>query len=223
MTSRSIVTDGNLTHLLGDGSKVPDHSAIVFELRTKYKPILRNDYFINAPKRYNLKSIPNGFMSSDLFKLALQTIITRIESARETQGEIDVIYENLCEVIVSEMNASIPIFDTSKRSMKHFKSTKPYWNGELKGLWNAMHDTETRFLRFHRNNAAKSRLRTEVLSAQKNFDLKLRQAERSYRQSFCSVIETMTTETPNEFWQKNKKNRSSKVCRNTYGNLRSKW
>ena len=89
MTSRSIVNDGNLTHLLGERSKVPDHSAIVFEFRTKYEPQLRADDVTNAQNSYKLKSIPADFMSSDLSKLALQTIITRIESARETQDKID--------------------------------------------------------------------------------------------------------------------------------------
>ena len=220
MTSRSIVNDGNLTHLLRERSQVPDHSAIVFEFRTKYEPQLRKDDVTNAQKRYKLKSIPADFMSSSLSKLALQTIITRIESARETQDEIDVIYENLCDVIVSEMNTSIPVFDTGKRSRKRFKSTKPYCNDELRDLWNAMHETEKRFLRFNGNNAYKSRLRTEFLNAQKNFDRKLRQAERAYRQSFSNDIESMTTENPNEFWEKIKKlgpRKSSEIPMETYG------
>ena len=204
MTSRSVVNDGNLTHLPGERSKVPDHSAIVLEFRTKHE-IHSKDNATSAQKRYKLKSLPNDFMSSNLSKLALQTIITRIEFARETQGEIDAIYENLCDVIVSEMNTSIPVFDSSKKSRKRFKSTKPFWNNELRDLWNVMHETEKRYLRFHGNTAAKSRLRTDFLIAQRSFDRKLRQTERAYRKSFCNDIEGMTTENPNEFWEKIKR------------------
>ena len=120
MTSRSITDDGNLTHLLGERSKVPDHSAIIVEFRTLHESLNRhndptNNRNSHGQKCYKLKSIPNDFITSDLSKLALQTIITRIESARETQGEIDAIYETLCYVIVTEMNNSVPAFDISKR------------------------------------------------------------------------------------------------------------
>lgn len=34
ITSRSIIENGNLVHLLGERSKTPDHSAMVIEFRT---------------------------------------------------------------------------------------------------------------------------------------------------------------------------------------------
>ena len=144
-------------------------------------------------------------MSSDLSRLALQTMISRTESARETQGEVDSIYENLYNAITTEMENSIPVFDTSKVSRKCFKSIKPFWNNELKNLWNIMHAKEKQSLQFNGHASTKRLLRTEFLTSQKQFDRKLRQEESNYRQSICSDIENMTTENPNEFWEKIKK------------------
>ena len=146
MTSRSIIDKGNLTQLLGERSKVPDHSALIVEFQSlnvlsKHDDVTSN-WTTGGKKWFKLKSIPNDFMSSDLSRLALQTMISRIDSARETQGEVDSVYENLCKVITTEKENSIPIFDTSKGSRKRFKSTEPFWNDELKNLWNIMHAKE---------------------------------------------------------------------------------
>ena len=74
-------------------------------------------------------------------------VIDRIESARETQSEIDdtCIYENLCNVIFTEMYNMIPCFDTSRRTKRRFKASKPYWNNELR---NTMYLKENLSLKF---------------------------------------------------------------------------
>lgn len=63
------------------------------------------------------------------------SIIQVIEQCRETQENIDKIYENLCTEIISEMDDRIPkyCFDNSKN--RH-KNKKPYWNDCLTELWN---------------------------------------------------------------------------------------
>lgn len=90
-------------------------------------------------------------------KLALQYIIQKIESARETQTEIDNIYTNLCDVIIAEMDNLIPCFDTIKKTNQRFKASKPYWNGELRELWNTMYAKEKLFLKLNgRTTSVKS-------------------------------------------------------------------
>ena len=94
LTSRSIIEDANLFPHLGERSKVPDHSALTVEFRTLHSAqnLEGNSAHtgcLNGAKRYKLRSIPNEFLSSDLSKLALQNIIGRTESARETQNEIN--------------------------------------------------------------------------------------------------------------------------------------
>ena len=207
-TARSIIEDGNLFGLLGDRSKAPDHSALITEFRTSH---IGTGFYTDEndvtceKKRYKLKSTPRDFLSSDLLKLALQTIILKIESARETQTEIDTIYNDLCNVITTEMDKCIPRFETGKKTKRRFKSHKSYWNEDLSELWNAMHSKEKQFLNFNGRSSIKTQLRREFLSSQKRFDKSLRQYERAYKRSVCDDIENMTSENPNEFWEKIKK------------------
>ena len=105
-------------------------------------------------------------MSSDLSRLALQAVITKIESARETQSEIDNIYATLCDAIITEMDNCIPLCDTSKRTRKRHKTQKPYWNDELMNLWSVMHAKEKLFLNCTGRPHTKTQLRLEFLASQ---------------------------------------------------------
>ena len=207
-TARSIIGDGNLVGLLGDRSKAPDHSALIAEFRTSHinTGYDTDEAGVNCERpRYKLKQTPRDFLSSDLSKLALQTLILKIESSRETQVAIDTHYDDLCNVIITEMDKCIPRFETGRKARRRFKSHKPYWNEELTDLWNAMHDREKQFLNFNGRSSIKTQLRMEFLSSHKRFDKRLRQYERAYKRSVCDDIENMTSENPNEFWEKIKK------------------
>ena len=112
--------------VLHERSKIPDHSILLAEFRI-------HDTTCQSPpsssatcstKRYKLNAIPVDFLSSNISKLALQSVIQRIESARETQNEVDDIYSTLCKLLVAEMDANIPNFDTSKRTKKKKKNKK---------------------------------------------------------------------------------------------------
>ena len=85
---RSVIEDGKLTSLLCERSKTPDHSALITEIRVSHFPRSRQPVNNNTRdrKKYKLNSIPQEFLSSDLSELALQAIISKMESARETQN-----------------------------------------------------------------------------------------------------------------------------------------
>ena len=51
----------------------------------------------------------------------LQDIISKTESFRKTQSEIDNIYSSLCDTIITEMDNCIPRCDTSKKTRKRLK------------------------------------------------------------------------------------------------------
>ena len=77
-TARSIIEDGNLSGLLGERSKAPDHSALIAEFQTSH--ICTDNYDTHNEeasdrKRYKLKAIPRDFLSSNISRLALQDII----------------------------------------------------------------------------------------------------------------------------------------------------
>ena len=109
------------------------------------------------------------------------------------------------------MDKCIPRFETGKKTKRRFKSHKPYWNKELSELWNAMHSKEKQYLNFNGPSSIKTQLRREFLSSQKRFDKSIRQYERAYKRSVCDDIENMTSENPNEFWEKNQEARAEKL------------
>ncbi|CAG2190911.1 HMGCR [Mytilus edulis] len=106
ITTCSIVEQSNLFSLLGERSKVPDHSVLTTEFKTNctYSTKSQVPQECVENKRYKLKSIPNDLFASDLSKIALQSIITQIERTRKTQTHIDEIYSKLCDIIIDEMN-----------------------------------------------------------------------------------------------------------------------
>ena len=140
-------------------------------------------------------------MDSDLSRLAILDIIQKIESARETQTNIDSIYEELCSTILNEMNDKIPKYDTSRSTHRGYKCSKPYWNDNLSFLWSEMRNKERLFLKCTGRNR-RSTLRQEFKNAQSVFDKQLRKTERAYRRTMADDIETMSTSNPNDFWKK---------------------
>lgn len=140
-------------------------------------------------------------MKGDLTRQAILHIISRIEQSRETQNEIDAIYEQLCQFISREMETSIPKYGITKKTNKRLKNKRPYWNEELQSMWNLVRDKENVFLKFRGNNRSKSCLRAEYTTARDKFDKTLRREERAYRRSKALDIERMSTTNPNDFWR----------------------
>lgn len=109
ITTRSVIEQNNLFQFLGERSKIPDHSILLAEFKTLTNISEYRRSKIDKSKRFRLKSIPNDFFGSDLQKAALQTLIQRIETTRETQSHVDNIYSDLCTLIVDEMYCKIPV------------------------------------------------------------------------------------------------------------------
>lgn len=86
-----------------------------------------NDYnneFVSSPK-FNLNRIPTDFMSSELTRMTLLNIISSIERCRESQSDIDAIYQKLCDCIITEMNNYVQkITMSSKTKQKRNINTK---------------------------------------------------------------------------------------------------
>ena len=88
LTVQSIVDSHSLHGLLGERSRLPDHSVLVTEFETGYRHTFKTNTTQTATSgagRFNLKRIHSNFMESELSRLAISQIIARIERCRETQ------------------------------------------------------------------------------------------------------------------------------------------
>ena len=78
ITVQSIVDENSLHGLLGDRSRLPDHSVICTEFETDHSNCCAVNNK-NAPRnRYNLKKMKSDFMTSELCRATISNIITSI-------------------------------------------------------------------------------------------------------------------------------------------------
>lgn len=122
LTINSIVNSGQLHGLIGQRTRLPDHSVLVTEFTVSVSSRLidgcehKNES--NNDVRYKLNKVPVDFMNSELPRNALLEIICKIERCRETQHDVDSLYDNLCSVIRQEMEQKVPKYKPSPKSQK---------------------------------------------------------------------------------------------------------
>ena len=203
----TIIHTHGLQSLLGERSRVPDHNFLRFTYKyatvysknegdTEYKAA-RTPF---NTKIFKLKRIPENFMNSELARTAFLDIIRNIELCRETQNNIDELYESFCTKLIKEMNENIPSFDCSKKTRKRYKQFKPYWDENLERLWQEVRKKETEFLKFHGDRYTKNRLKLAFKTNRNTFDKQLRSAERTYKRSLSINVESVCTQNPKAFW-----------------------
>ncbi len=204
-----IIDQYKLHSFINERSKPPDHSVLLFELKLSDSTYGHNTTINQTPpsnskiRRYNLKCINNNIFTSDMARNALDNVIDCIIMSRENQENIDMLYENLCSAITTEMENEVPFkeFNVSDNTRKKFKSNKPFWNDELKILWSEMHEKEKIFCRCKKNNREKKKFKNDFIYARKVFDKSLKFHERSYNRGHTIEIEKVCTTNPNAFWQ----------------------
>ena len=101
------------------------------------------------PPRKNLSKINNKFMmSKETLELILQAI-KKLEVKVDTKKEIDLLWNEVKQILLSEMNSlpDIPQTDCKKLNRK-FRKSKPFWNQELESLWFKTCEAERNYSRF---------------------------------------------------------------------------
>ena len=88
-----------------------------------------------------------------------------------------------------------------KKSRKHYKNHKPFWNTDLTNAWKTMVDAEKSYTRSKHNSELSRNLRKEFISKRKIFDKLLRNTERKYYRDKALEIEAINTSNPTEFWK----------------------
>ena len=209
LTVPSLIEKYSLHELIGNRCRPPDHSILLCDIRVQKLPESAVPVHESARqangtthKRYRLNKMPADFMTSELSKQALLNVINKVECLRENQDNIDAIYSELCDTVIKEMNDCIPYSDCSKKLRKSCRPHKPYWNDELATLWKNVCEKERLFTRFRGKKRERTRLLSEYKYVQHFFEKKLRHFERVHRKQCMDDIETLTTGSPLEFWDK---------------------
>ena len=77
-------------------------------------------------------------MNSDNWHRSIASLIDQLEQRISNCENIDHWYQVMCKTIVTEMDKYMNFFDTEPGILKRFKYYKPYWDNELKILWQEM-------------------------------------------------------------------------------------
>ncbi len=134
----------------------------------------------------------------------LLELVQEQELCRETQSNVDIVYNKLVTCIFNEMDRCLPKY-TGMKSNKRYKVKKPYWNDELKSLWVDMCTKEKAYLNYRGVNHIRQNLRKKFTDASSMFNKSLRRAERQYNKQLQDEIETVCTDNPRQFWEYIKK------------------
>ena len=133
-------------------------------------------------------------------KLAILSLIDRLEADMDSQHQIDAIYSDICSLYHTELNNFFRSNNISPLARKRlYRSSKPFWNDELQTKWKKLCAAERKFLKSE-GNIRKS-AREEFTSIQKDFDRSYRKAERKFKLENLNEIEENVTKNPKVFWE----------------------
>jgi hypothetical protein len=204
-----IIDEHGLHDLLNRRSKVPDHDILAFQLsintmlqgdgRTDENDVSNLSIQTQNRRKYNFKRANPNFMSSDICRQSLLKVVENIECNRESQNEIDAIYENFKGSVIAEMNMCIPFYDCGAKVRKRYRPRKSFWNEELQNLWSEMRVKE-KIVKKCRQRGDRKLVFNNFRAAQHRFDRRFRYFERKARLEMCENIENLETQNPREFW-----------------------
>ena len=201
-----IISKYSLEPMISTRCKAPDHSILTLKY-VLYDPCheipiedesMRGE---SVSKKYDYGTMSNEFMNSPSWVAILDNLISRIEFTSKTQNKVDELYESMLSDIFQEMDSNIEYRSASKRSRKHYKTHKPFWNLELTEAWKSMNKAEKLYIGSKKNDSNAKTLRNVYLSKRKIFDKLLRSTERKYYREKALEIESINTTNPTEFWK----------------------
>ena len=237
-------------NLISETCKPPDHSMLCLEFvpfvmnklgvendnsqfQSANNSSLNNHYNVscNEPycenvnsmyynKRYVFDNIPVTFRNNDVWKMSMNMLITKFENIIQTQEQLNDLYKQTCEVLLSEMDKFLQFKTVGRKSKKRYKNTKPFWDNELTMAWKTMADSEKVYLKFKGPRHEKLCLQAQFKHSRKLFDKMLRQKERRYNKNYIEHIETICFDNPRKFWQQIKSmgSKKSSVPMSVYNN-----
>jgi hypothetical protein len=103
-------------HLLGERSKLRDHSILTFEFTVDSQSAIPEVKENVKKTRFNYRQIAMNFRNSNTAIDAINRFINIIELCRKTQSEIGNTHDLFCESVFREMTETIPKYDWSTKT-----------------------------------------------------------------------------------------------------------
>ena len=109
-------------------------------------------------------------------------IIEKLESASKSHKDIDDCYSLFRDTVFGEMNQHLQFkqLRLGKQSSKKYKTSKPYWDEDLKQAWLSMSKSEKVFLSPKGTRINRRKLREDFKTFQLVCDKLLRNKKKSF-------------------------------------------
>ena len=218
-TMRNLIDDLKLHTTISDPRHIPDHSLLSLKCYIRDMDLTCNsqsDYNVphalrtptnQQPDSDNLsfrkykRNVPADFLQNEESRQNLVSLIDSILSCRNTQNEIDQVYDTFCKFYHEEMNEHVGYSDLKIGKKHKFKSKpKPWWNEELNVLWKNLVKLEKELGSTTNRKQKKSRCE-QFRKELHNFDKVYRRYKRRYTYEQQLVLETINAKDPKQFWQ----------------------
>ena len=210
-----LVEQYNCINLLSEHCKLPDHSMLTLKYALNYgdKPTdnrsTDTQFALNFEmgstnlisfKKYKFENIPDGVMENNQWNTCVGELIGQFSNRAINQQAVDELYNNMCNIVLSEMDIHLHAYSSSGNKRKR-KNCKPYWTDELSDKWKMMRIAEQEFVKCQGPREVKTEKRLVFLDKRRSFDKSLRNSERVYRYNKMLEIEVNCTQNPKNFWE----------------------
>ncbi|CAG2232594.1 unnamed protein product [Mytilus edulis] len=165
---------------LQDMNQIPDHSVLTVSFKRESAnqqdktPQASYSDIQKLPSKPRSRSIPNEFLNDDTVRVKIEQVIQNIENNLTVKQDVDAAYGCFVELISDEVKSKIgekSEGDNQYRKSKGKSRYKPYWNDNLKLLWDKTCEHEKVWKVC---GTKKKRVREQFLTSRNAFDKLLR-------------------------------------------------
>ena len=146
----------DLFNMLSPSCKAPDHSLLSIEftpfnmdrLLNVNTTMVENETKTSkcqSSKIYDFNRPKPDFMNNETWRNSILGIIESLQNRIASQEALDVLYNNICETLINEMDMYLEGKCINTKTKKFYKNSKPYWDNELSNMWKLMSQAEKRF------------------------------------------------------------------------------
>ena len=199
ITANQMIESIGCMDLIGERSKVPDHSLLILGFTvgygTKTNLTRERDQQVKQCKKGVSRKLPIDFLCSNMRCKALADLVDRQQVCFTTQDMLDSWYGDLCELVHDEMGGQ-----ERPSKANRSKHSKPYWNKELQDLWYTMHSAERLFVKHKGDRESRQQLLDNFRQCQHAFDKRYRLFKRKYQRGQLLYLEEIQSSSPQHFW-----------------------
>ena len=187
---------------------MPDHNVIQWNMDiSQYINIhmcndMDNGVDATSYTRHVTSDVPDTILQDPFIMEQLHASILRIEHDNTTQQELNMMYDQFCEIIKSDMDDKLvkkTIIISDELHDKRRRIKKDYWNAELDKLYKEFRKADREWSKSKGDQ--RRRLKADKCAKQKLLDRAVQRAKRAHWRKMQDEILALQNDNSKEFWK----------------------